>query len=520
MGGQQRFRPAHRLLTRTARGYAGKLGGRWGMVPQPPESFSTSVQACGLYPFGAGSYRPVDGAPLGEDLITHTAIATDHEALYRAGHITSPSMYLFGINGVGKSSTAQTLILGMVGRGMAPAIFDPIKGEHVAMARALGSDVWEVGDGAGKDRLNLLSPGPLGAAANRIGGVIGEELLTLALKKAVTLTQLCVDVARGAPSSAMENLVIETIVQTAIDRNPRPATRDLVDVFMHPSERMLAKSGHRDAESFWQRFSGENGLGETLRTLVDGEMGVLLGGTDSIEFTPGNPAGFCFDTSSINESNTKLLSAAMLSTWSLGMDAIDAHWELAQHESRLAEEAQQAGEQYEPAVRWGGYTTLMDEFWYPMRACPGMVDHVDKLSRTNRSKGTAELKVTHSTKDAESLPNEEDRTKARGLAERSGVIGLMALARTDLKELSKVRPLTEKEIDLVAGFSADPGWAGGRIEDALVARSDDGKLPPPPGAGKILLKLPERIGIPVQVRQSPTQRRYHVTDKRYRKQAA
>ena len=138
----------------------------------------------------------------------------------------------------------------------------------------------------------------------------------------------------------------------------------------------------------------------------------------------------------------------MLSTWSLGMDAIDAHWELAQHELAKQVEAHANGRaSTSRRSRWGGYTSLMDEFWYPIRACEGMVDLVDGLSRTNRSVGAAELKVSHSPKDLLSLPNADDREKAKGFIERSGLLLLMGLSRDDLLELSKVRPLTPKEID-------------------------------------------------------------------------
>lgn len=160
-------------LRKTAKGFAGHGGGRWGNVPQPPDWYTTSVQLCGIYPFGAGSARPTDGAPLGRDMIADTAICTDPEALYRAGVISSPSMMVFGINGVGKSSTVQTMALGMVGRGMTLASFDPMKGEHTALTEALGGTVLQVGPNG--SRLNILAPGPWDWQQKSLAGRSGKN---------------------------------------------------------------------------------------------------------------------------------------------------------------------------------------------------------------------------------------------------------------------------------------------------------------------------------------------------------
>jgi hypothetical protein len=495
-------------LRRTPMGFFGENGGAWRQVPQPPRYFSTSVQVCGIYPFGVGTGRPVDGSPLGRDMQTGSAICTDHDALYRANIISSPSAFEFGLNGNGKSSTAQTLIGGQVGRGLTPGVFDPIKGEHVPWIQSLGGTVFSIGPRA-THQLNLMSPGPLGIAAQRIGGTVGAELLLLARAKSIDLVKLCVRINRGPeePVTDIEETAIEAIVDTILEHTGPtevPVTADLLRAFDEVSPLMLARTGQATAETFHSRFRR---LGETLRSLMTGQMGQMLSGANSVEFNPGNPGGFCFDTSSIGVGNTKLLSAAMLSTWSLGMDAIDAHWELAQHESAKAAEAHANGEVYEPQVTWGGYTTMFDEFWYPLRACEGMVDLVDGLSRTNRSVGTADLKISHSPKDLLSLRNPDDREKAKGFIERSGLLLLMALSREDLRELAKVRSLTQAEIDLVAGFNRASSWKG--------HRRIKGTKGAPPGAGKVLLKISERVGIPVQMLRTPTQMRLHDTDTRY-----
>ena len=496
-----------RVRPLTPTGYAGHGGGRWGRVPSASLWYGSSVQANGIYPFTAGTARPVSGAPCGTDLKTGTAVALDHHAFYMEGVISSPSMILFGINGVGKSSTAQTLTLGMMARGMIPAVFNPLKrGEHTALVEQAGGSVFEFGPNA-RHQLNLLSRGPLGRAAATIGGTVGAELNDLAMWKVVKQTQLALRVSRQSALSDMEDAVVESLVKGILDRNDSPVTGDLRRAFREPPERVLSLTRQRSAAEFDAKYGV---LGDSIEAMLSGDLGRLLGGTESVEIDAGNRGGFCFDTSSIPSSATSLLSTAMLMSWSLGMDSIDAHWELAKAEATKQAEAAAEGEVYVPAVTWSGYTTLMDEFWYPIRATPGIVDQVDALSRSNRSVGTAEMKITHSPKDMLSLPNAEDREKARGLAERCGLLGLMALTTDDLDELAKIKPLTDKEIQLVASFNAAESWGKTRRHGDVSA--------PPPGAGKVLFKVEGRPGVPVKMVQTQTQKGLHITDERFRAQ--
>lgn len=513
MAVKEKIRAPYRTQTliRTMKGFAGSYGGRWSKVPNPPQWYSTSVQACGIYPFVAGSARPTDGAPLGRDILSGAAVCMDHESLYRASVITSPSLFLYGINGIGKSSTAQTILLGQAARGITPGLFNPIKkGEHTGLTEALGGKVYEYGPGR-PGRFNLLADGPLGTAAREIGGDVGRQLQELSTTKSIELVQLLTRTSRGTPLEDIEDTVLECLVEDARERNRHPETRHLLEAFQSPSERTMSKLGHASVDSFHRRFVR---LGETTRSMLSGEMGRLFGGEGDLEFDPGNPGGWCFDTASIPASNTRLLSAAMLASWSTGMDIIDAHWELALHEQGKSAAAEKEGQLYEPKVRWRGYSTFMDEFWYPLRACEGIVDRVDKLGRTNRSEGVADMKATHSPKDQVSLRNPEDREKAAGLTERSGVIAMMALTGKDMDTLNEIRSMTREEIEMVKGFNAAPSWHKPKVK---VQRG--GKPTPPPGAGKVLFKVEGRVGIPVQMVQTDAQASRHITDTRYRNQS-
>ncbi|MGP9503987.1 ATP-binding protein [Specibacter sp. AOP5-B1-6] len=491
---------------KSPRGLTGFGGGRWGKVPQPPQWYSSSTQLCGIYPFSAGTSRPNMGAPLGRDMNVNTAVCGDMKTWYDAGLISSPSMMLFGLNGNGKSTVAQRFMYSMAARGIIPAVFDPIKNEYGESIAAMGGNRFRFGPGQA-DHINALDLGSLGDAAAEIGGTTGEELYALAIDKAVDMVILFTQINRGSthPLSDIEETILEELVKVVIRTVKNPWLPDLLDAFAHVPQDVLEISGCDTATAFRAEFKL---LGQSLQALVKGRMGALLGGRKSVRIPLGNPGGFCFDTSSIPESNSKLLSAAMLGTWNIGFSAMDAHWELAEFERLKAVEAAAAGDFYEPKVRWGSYFALQDEFWYPMRACEGIIDRADRVGRTNRGTGVSELKITHSPKDFLSLPNAKDRETAKGFAQRCGMLGLMALTLDDLEALNAVQPLNAREIAKVASFNVPPSWAQ--------KAAADGSPTPPPGAGKILLKVPGRVGIAVQVSLTEIERAKHITDARSR----
>lgn len=472
---------------RTPRGLAGFGGGKWGKVPQPPQWYSTSAQLPGLYPFAAGTSRPNVGTPLGRDMNVGTAVLGDMKTWYDAGLISASSMMLFGLNGNGKSSFAQRMMYSMAARGIAPACFDPIKNEHGEAIAAMGGNVISIGPNS-VHKINLLDLGALGDAARKVGGDIGAEMRQEAIAKAVDAVALVVQISRGRPLEDSEDAALAELIRSVINRFDHPWMGDVVAAFNNPPPEVLAATVCVDAEQFREEYRA---LHRSLNAMLSGPMGALVGGRESVRIEIGNPGGFCFDTSSIPASNTKLLSAAMLSTWTIGFASIDAHYELSRHD---------------PDIYWGGYFAVQDEFWYPMRACEGIIDRVDRIGRTNRGLGISELKITHSPKDFLSLPNEKDRATAKGFTERSPLLGLMALSRSDLQDLSEIQPLNAREIEMVASFNAPPSW-----KPEVDAK---GNRLPPPGAGKILLKVNGRVGIPVQTTLTNLEREKHITDSR------
>jgi hypothetical protein len=132
----------------------------------------------------------------------------------------------------------------------------------------------------------------------------------------------------------------------------------------------------------------------------------------------------------------------MLCTWAHGHALVDA----------AAAVAARHGTRPRPTL------AVMDELWRALRGAPGLVEHADSLTRLNRAKGMATIMVTHSLADLDALPTEEDRAKARGLAERCAITVLAALPPRELDRVREIIPLTGPERDLVTSWSAPESW--------------------------------------------------------------
>jgi hypothetical protein len=143
------------------------------------------------------------------------------------------------------------------------------------------------------------------------------------------------------------------------------------------------------------------------------------------------------------------------------------------------------------------FLTIQDEMWRSLRAAPGLVERTDRLTRLNRHRGVGSIITTHSLGDLEALPTEEDRAKARGFIDRSAITILGALPNGELDRLNKVRQLTSSEREFVASWSAPESWETDR---------------PHPGRGKYLIKAGGRLGIPVEMHLTMSERELYDTD--------
>jgi hypothetical protein len=195
-----------------------------------------------------------------------------------------------------------------------------------------------------------------------------------------------------------------------------------------------------------------------------------------------------YDVSGLTESDSDLQAAALLACWSNGFATVN-----------VANALAEAG--LEPQRH---YFVVMDELWRALRSGSGMVDRVDALTRLNRQVGVGTAMITHTMRDLDALPNEEDRAKARGFVERAGMLIVGGLPHAEMPLLTSVVPFYAAEQSLLTGWSAPPSW------DANLSRETD-----PPGRGKFLIKVGGRPGIPFVVTLTDAERATSDTNKRW-----
>jgi len=193
------------------------------------------------------------------------------------------------------------------------------------------------------------------------------------------------------------------------------------------------------------------------------------------------------DISGIDESDEKARSAALVLGWALAFNQVEVSNSLAD-----------AG--VEPQRR---YAVIQDELWMVLRQGLGMVDRVDSLSRLDRNKGVGQIKCSHTMKDLEAL-SEEDRAKARGFVERSGMVHLFGLPRAEMPLLTPVVPLSLAEQNMLARNATPDTWA---VDLSTNAR--------PPGQGFGLCKVGDRPGLPYEVILTPREIALNNTNHRW-----
>ncbi len=172
-----------------------------------------------------------------------------------------------------------------------------------------------------------------------------------------------------------------------------------------------------------------------------------------------------FDVSSIDGTETDLQTAVLLACWSYGFGTVN-----------VANALADAG--LEPRRN---YFLVLDELWRALRSGKGMADRVDALTRLNRSVGVGQIMISHTMSDLLALLAEEDRMKARGFVERSGMV-IRSLPASEMPFLTSAIPLQEQQKRI--SWQDPPAWDSRGVD---VER---------PGRGKFLIKVGGRPGIP------------------------
>ena len=141
-----------------------------------PRHQDTSATLAGAYPFLAEGGLGSQGVFVGQDLYSGARSSTTRGCSTRAGMITAPNIVLAGIVGSGKSSLVKSLYTRSIPFGRRVYVPGDPKGEHTAVAEAVGGQAIVLGHGMA-NRLNPLDEGhrPSGSRRREWAGQVASR---------------------------------------------------------------------------------------------------------------------------------------------------------------------------------------------------------------------------------------------------------------------------------------------------------------------------------------------------------
>ncbi|WP_152814961.1 ATP-binding protein [Georgenia subflava] len=344
-----------------------------------PKHQDTSATWGGAYPFLAEGGLGSEGVFVGQDLYSGSSFVYDPWVLYQRGLITAPNVVLAGIVGAGKSALAKSLYTRSIPFGRRVYVPGDPKGEHTAVAHAVGGRAIMLGPGLA-NRLNPLDGGrrpsdiddaqwaaQVAARRRDLLGALAETVLDRAL---TPLEHTAIDFALADTVRSTEVPILPMVV----DRLLAPNRRDDVDG-------RLAEDGRLP--------------GHALRRLVAGDLAGMFDGPSTIAFDPDLPMT-SLDLSRVAQ-NTTAMSVLMTcaSAWM---------------ESALLDPA--------GGQRW----VIYDEAWRLMQH-PALLRRMDAHWRLARHYGIANMLIFHKLSDLENVGDQ-------GSAMRALASSLLANAET------------------------------------------------------------------------------------------
>jgi hypothetical protein len=179
-------------------GFAGPGGGRQSWVEAPTEYRGTTVQVCGLWPFGNGATTPMIGVPLGRHLYNGATVCFDPISWYtRARLINNPSVFIESEPGMGKSTAVRRMVLGLAARGVTPLILGDLKPDYAALVAALGGQVVRIGPGL--DRINPLDAGPWRQVLRNVDAKTATQVRALVTDRRLNMILALATLVRRGP---------------------------------------------------------------------------------------------------------------------------------------------------------------------------------------------------------------------------------------------------------------------------------------------------------------------------------
>ena len=386
-----------------------------------PRHQDTSATLAGAYPFLAEGGLGSQGVFVGQDLYSGASFVYDPWVLYARGAITAPNIVLAGIVGSGKSSLAKSLYTRSIPFGRRVYVPGDPKGEHTAVAEAVGGRAIVLGHGM-PNRLNPLDEG------HRPSGLSDTEWLSQVTSRRRDLIGALAETVLDRPLTPLEHTAIDLALADAVRSSDVPILPMVVN-------RILAPAVDNNVDG--RLIEDGRVVGHALRRLVAGDLQGLFDGPSTVKFDPSLPM-ISLDLSRVAENST-LVSVLMTcsSAWM---------------ESALLDP--QGGQ------RW----VIYDEAWRLM-SHPALLRRMDAQWRLARHFGIANMLIFHKLSDLDNVGDQ-------GSAMRALASSLLANAETriiyrqesdQLGATASALGLTGTEQGLLPGLGTGQGlW---RIKD-------------------------------------------------------
>ncbi|MBR5950095.1 MAG: ATP/GTP-binding protein, partial [Actinomycetaceae bacterium] len=321
---------AQGVLRKTSGGFAGLGGGRQRRAPMVPFWRGSSVQVCGLYPFSVGMPVPMVGVPFGHAQTDDGRVQTvcfDPISWFERGLISSPSMFVMGLIGLGKSSAIRHLIAGYESFGVHTMVLGDLKPDYVDLVEALGGQVITIGRGHGV--INPLDTGLAGDMYKRLPPREAEAARAASRGRRKNMISTLVQLSRsenaGRLTTPESNLLTEALTLLDEKHEDTPIVADLISVIRQGPQRLRDAVLDRGEPGFYEETTAS--LVSVLMSIDgDGFGGIFSGHTS----TPMRLDRYVvFDISSIAVEDEELTAAALLAAWNYGFANVNAHNRLA-----------------------------------------------------------------------------------------------------------------------------------------------------------------------------------------------
>ncbi|EGD44020.1 putative ATP-binding protein [Nocardioidaceae bacterium Broad-1] len=380
-----------------------------------PKHQDTTATWAGAYPFLAEGGLGADGVFVGQDLYSGSSFVYDPWVLYARGEITAPNIVLAGIVGSGKSSLAKSLYTRSIPFGRRVYVPGDPKGEHTAVAEAVGGKAIALGHGM-SSRLNPLDEG------HRPAGLDDAQRKMQVAARRRDLVGALAETVLGRSLTPLEHTAIDTALTATVRDADVPLLPMVVD-------RLLAPARTDDPDG---RLTEDGRLAaHALRRLVAGDLAGLFDRPSTVRFDPSLPM-LSLDLSHVTE-NSMLISVLMTcaSAWM---------------ESALLDP--------DGGQRWVVY----DEAWRLMQH-PALLRRMDAHWRLARHYGIANMLIFHKLSDLDNVGDS-------GSAARALASSLLANAETriiyrqeadQLGDTAKLLGLTGSERDLLPTLGTGQG---------------------------------------------------------------